>query len=186
MNDCASFLLIVSYCFLFLPQSMAFAFVQPSLRFRSHKNIMRRSLTVNILLVGKKSGAEQFIADGCAEYEKRLNSSMKLSTTYLKTDNELVEKAKSLKGCVFALDENGREYTSRDFSKVIYNGFEEGGSHIGFIIGGFSGLPQQIKGNFKLVSLSRMTFTHQFARLLLLEQIYRAAEIHKGSGYHKD
>ena len=111
---------------------------------------------------------------------------MKLSTTYLKTDKELVEKAKSLKGYVFALDENGRNYTSRDFSKVIYNGFEEGGSHVGFIIGGFSGLPLQIKNNFNLISLSKMTLTHQFARLLLLEQIYRATEIHKGSGYHKD
>ena len=165
---------------------MAFAFVQPFLRLRSHTYITRRSLTVNILLVGKKSGTEQFIAEGCAEYERRLSSTMKLSTTYLKTDKELVEKAKSLKGYVFALDENGRNYTSRDFSKVIYNGFEEGGSHVGFIIGGFSGLPLQIKNNFNLISLSKMTLTHQFARLLLLEQIYRATEIHKGSGYHKD
>ena len=173
----------IHYLFSLSPAS---AFMQPTPELRSRGNIVRRSLTVNILLVGKKNGAEQYIVDGCAEYEKRLSTSMNIFTTFLKTDKDLVEKANSLRGCVFALDENGKEYTSRDFSKAVYDGFEEGGSHVGFIIGGFSGLPIQVKNNFRLISLSKMPFTHQFARLLLLEQIYRAAEIHKGSGYHKD
>ena len=179
-------LLLLSFVLFDSLQTMAFAFVKLATGQRRYDRSLRRHLTVNILLVGKKNGAEQFIADGCAEYEKRLSTSMTLSTTFLKTDNDLVERAKTLKGSVFALDEHGKEYKSRGFSKAVYKAFQEGGSKVSFIIGGFSGLPEQIKDNFELISLSQMTFTHQFARLLLLEQIYRASEIHKGSGYHKD
>jgi 23S rRNA (pseudouridine1915-N3)-methyltransferase len=91
-----------------------------------------------------------------------------------------------MKGVILALDESGKEYTSREFEKVLYKSFEEGGAHVTFIIGGFSGLPTEIKKKYPLISLSKMTWTHQFARLLLVEQIYRSTEIHKGSGYHKD
>jgi 23S rRNA (pseudouridine1915-N3)-methyltransferase len=146
----------------------------------------RRYLTANILIVGKKNGAEQFIDDGYAEYEKRLGPTMKINTIFLKSDEALVQAAKDIKGSVIALDENGKQYTSRQFSDVVYKGFEDGGANLSFIIGGFSGLPPEIKSKYPLMSLSKMTWTHQMARLLLIEQIYRAVEIHKGSGYHKD
>jgi 23S rRNA (pseudouridine1915-N3)-methyltransferase len=55
-----------------------------------------------------------------------------------------------------------------------------------FVIGGAEGLPRELKeGNKPLLSLSKMTWPHQMARMLLAEQIYRASEIRKGSGYHK-
>ena len=111
---------------------------------------------------------------------------MTLTTTYFKSDEDLVVASRGLRGIAFALDETGKELTSREFSKTMYKAFEDGGTHVAFIIGGFSGLPQEIKDRYPLLSLSKMTWTHQMARLLLLEQIYRAAEIHKGSGYHKD
>lgn len=55
------------------------------------------------------------------------------------------------------------------------------------MIGGAEGLPPELleQGDRKMISLGMMTFTHQFARVLLMEQIYRASEIRKGSGYHK-
>jgi 23S rRNA (pseudouridine1915-N3)-methyltransferase len=68
----------------------------------------------------------------------------------------------------------------------VYKSFEDGGSHVSFIIGGFAGLPDGIRSAYPLLTLSKMTWTHQMARLLLLEQIYRASEIFKGSAYHKD
>jgi|LauGreDrversion2_3_1035106.scaffolds.fasta_scaffold142589_1 23S rRNA (pseudouridine1915-N3)-methyltransferase len=145
-----------------------------------------RFLTTNILVVGKKNGAEPFVTAGCLEYEKRLQSTMTIQSTFFKTDDDLVAATKSLRGVAYALDEGGKELTSREFSKAVFKAFEEGGTHVTFIIGGFAGLPQEIKDKYPLVSLSRMTWTHQMARLLLLEQIYRAAEIHKGSSYHKD
>jgi len=71
----------------------------------------------------------------------------------------------------------------------MYNWLELGGSRLVFVIGGAEGLPHELKYGLKnghnLLSLSKLTFTHQFARTLLMEQIYRASEIKKGSGYHK-
>ena len=57
-----------------------------------------RSLTTNILIVGKKSGGEKFISDGYAEYEKRLTPVMKINTIFLKSDEALVEATKAMKG----------------------------------------------------------------------------------------
>ena len=57
-----------------------------------------RSLTTNILIVGKKSGGEKFISDGYAEYEKRLIPVMKINTIFLKSDEALVEATKAMKG----------------------------------------------------------------------------------------
>ena len=70
----------------------------------------------------------------------------------------------------------------------LYKKLEEGGATLTFVIGGFAGLPQDVKDDktIPLISLSKMTWTHQMCRLLLIEQVYRASEIHRGSGYHKD
>ena len=148
--------------------------------------LARQYLTVNILLVGKKNISEKWITHGCEEYEKRLSSTMKIETKYFKSDEELIKSVTTSRGVILALDETGEEYTSRAFSKFVYNSFEIGGSHITFVLGGFNGLPNEIKQNYSLLSLSKMTWTHQMARLLLIEQIYRASEIYKNSCYHKD
>ena len=153
----------------------------------SRQRVMVRSLTTNIIIVGKQNGGEQFIDDGCHMYEKRLTPVMKVNTIFLKTDKDLVTAAKGLKGkAVWALDENGRQYSSREFADVVYDGLQEGGATITFIVGGAFGLPEEIKKSFPLISLSKMTWTHQMARLLLVEQIYRSSELKKGSNYHKD
>lgn len=61
-----------------------------------------------------------------------------------------------------------------------------GGSRLSIVIGGAEGLPPSLKQGRELWSLSPMTFTHQWARVVLAEQIYRATEIKKGSAYHKE
>jgi 23S rRNA (pseudouridine1915-N3)-methyltransferase len=114
---------------------------------------------------------------------------------------------------IVLLDPIGKTCTSEQFSNNMYRWLEDGGSRLVFVIGGAEGLPpslkypsnnpnnnkkksnkkQQKSDNNKLqqqqqpnlLSLSALTFTHQFARTLLMEQIYRASEIRKGSGYHK-
>ncbi len=144
-------------------------------------------LHTNVYIVGKRNGGEEWIQTGCNEYEKRLKPIMSFETHFLKSDDELVKVSRQLKGSVFALDEHGKQYGSIDFTSLLYDkGFQEGGSQVNFIVGGFSGLPLEIKNKFHLISLSKMTWTHQMARLLLIEQIYRATEIRKGSGYHKE
>ena len=164
--------------------------ITKSFQLLNNKNIRFKfqvlNLTTNIYIVGKKNGGEPFISDGCNEYEKRLKPTMTITTHFLKSDDALVDAVKNSRGIVLALDENGKQYTSREFSKVVYDGLEEGGAPLNFVIGGFDGLPNQIKSTARLISLSRMTWTHQMARLLLLEQVYRACEIHKGTAYHKD
>ena len=150
----------------------------------------RRYLTTTILIVGKKTGGEKFISDGCTEYEKRLQPTMNIVTHFLKDDKQLVDAVKSHSitkgGVILAMDESGTQHTSRSFSDMLFKSFEAGGSHVTCVVGAFGGLPPEIKNNYQLISLSKMTWTHQMARLLLLEQIYRASEIKKGSAYHKD
>lgn len=124
--------------------------------------------------------------EGIAEYETRLRPVMTLQTSYLKSDQALVSAVKAAKGVVLAMDEKGKQFTSVEFSSLLYRSFQEGGASVAFVVGGFDGLPEEIRASYPLISLSRMTWTHQMARLLLIEQIYRASEIHKGSGYHKE
>ena len=87
-------------------------------------------------------------------------------------------------GVRIALDEYGLEQTSKQFTETLYNSIEKGGATVTFAIGAAEGLPKEIKfcsENSKQlsISLSKMTWTHQMARLLLMEQIYRATEIKK-------
>lgn len=158
------------------------------LKIRHH--ITKHYLTTYIHIVGKRTGAEDFISDGIDEYEKRLGPIMNVETIFYKSDEDLVVgvTAANQKYKIICLDEKGTEYTSRDFSKMLYQSFQDSGVRVGFVIGGFSGLPPILRERFndKLISLSKMTWTHQMARLLLIEQIYRASEIAKGSKYHKD
>ena len=124
--------------------------------------------------------------EGVAEYETRLRPVMNLQTTYFKSDQAMVSAVKAAKGVVLAMDERGKQYSSIEFSALLYRSFQEGGASVAFVVGGFDGLPEEIRSQYPLISLSKMTWTHQMARLLLIEQIYRASEIHKGSGYHKE
>ena len=124
-----------------------------------------------------------------------------------------VKADKEKKHAVVLLDPRGRVLTSEKFSDDMYSWLDEGGSRLTFVIGGAEGLPFELRGdpseykhqqqgensNYSyyqqqggsgsppknMLSLSSMTFTHQFARTVLIEQIYRASEIRKGSGYHK-
>ena len=148
--------------------------------------VTRRCLTTNIIVVGKRNGGEEWISDGYGEYEKRLRPLMNIQTTFLKTDEDLIRAAQQAKGTIIALDEKGKQHTSPEFTEMLYNSYTDGGSTVNFIIGGFAGLPPEIRSKYPLISLSKLTWTHTMARLLLIEQIYRATEIRKGSSYHKE
>lgn len=86
---------------------------------------------------------------------------------------------------IIALDPKGVCLTSEAFTTFFYNHIKEAGSRLTFIIGGPNGLPNELKHVRAYLSLSPMTFTHQMSRLILVEQLYRAVEIEKGSSYHK-
>ena len=87
---------------------------------------------------------------------------------------------------VITMEILGKQLSSEDFASKINEISMSGISELVFVIGSSCGLAPTIsnKADFKL-SMSKMTFLHQFARLLLVEQIYRAFKILKGETYHK-
>ncbi|MFZ5759808.1 MAG: 23S rRNA (pseudouridine(1915)-N(3))-methyltransferase RlmH [Thermodesulfobacteriota bacterium] len=87
---------------------------------------------------------------------------------------------------VVALDPAGRFLSSEEFAALFTDWESQGRQVVAFLVGGPHGLAETVVRRADLVlSLSAMTFTHEMARLLLLEQIYRAYSIKSGSGYHK-
>jgi len=87
---------------------------------------------------------------------------------------------------VIVLDETGEERSSKNLAKWMEKSMAGSTSELAFVVGGFWGLPDEIKKKAaKTLSLSRMTFPHEIARVLLLEQVYRAIAINKNLPYHK-
>ncbi len=159
-------------------------------------------LNITIIAVGKLK--EQYLRDASAEYQKRLSTLCKLNIVEInpeklsdnpsakEIENALNNEAKKIiekipKGAkVYSMCIEGKQCTSEELSKEIDNLALEGASNIVFIIGGSFGLSDEVKklSAFRL-SMSKMTFPHQIARIMLLEQIYRATQISIGTKYHK-
>ena len=169
-------------------------------------NRLTMGLEIKIRIVGrrKNSNDQQWLEDAYGMYDTRLRSSnIGVETFWHKNDDDLIKGVvgDSNKGhSIVLLDPTGKSCTSEKFSENMYQWLDEGGSRLSFVIGGAEGLPPELKYPSShmdqkkvqksllqpnLLSLSSLTFTHQFARTLLMEQIYRASEIRKGSGYHK-
>ena len=84
------------------------------------------------------------------------------------------------KESIWLLHEKGQEFTSEDFAKKI----ESSNGQAVFVIGGALGFSDEVLNRYRQLSLSRMTMPHEMARLVLVEQIYRAATIMRGKEYH--
>ena len=128
---------------------------------------------------------ENWLKEALHEYEKRLTGSC--SIEWILTKNLIQLEEISLKEEKFiALDPKGKTLNSLQFSQWFLKTAEAWRGKLTFVIGGPDGLPDSCrkKASYSL-SLSPLTFTGQITRLLLIEQIYRAVEIGKGSGYHK-
>lgn len=158
-------------------------------------------LTIQIVCIGKIK--EKYLQDAINEYSKRLSKYCKLVITELsdekipdKLNDTLSEQIKE-KECdkifnsikkdsyIIALDLNGTEFSSEDFSKKI-DEISMKNSNITFIIGGSLGLTKNLLNQCNLkVSFSKMTFPHQLFRVFLLEQVFRAFKISHGETYHK-
>lgn len=143
-----------------------------------------------------RGGDDAWLGAAYDTYTERLRArGLTLDTTWHKTDKHLVTAA--LQGTpkipTLCLDENGKSMDSVAFSALLHQLLEQGGSRLTIVIGGAEGLPQELrpgaqhgtKHSTQHVSLSKLTFTHQMARVLLAEQVYRAVEIKLGSAYHK-
>ncbi len=159
-------------------------------------------INVNIICIGKLK--EDYLRAACAEYQKRLGAFCKLTVTELSPSklpdnpndaqitaalNDEADRilAKiSANDAVFAMCIEGKELSSEALSAKIDELAVSGFGSICFIIGGSHGLAPQVKQRAKIrLSMSPMTFPHQLARVMLLEQIYRCFMISSGGKYHK-
>ena len=137
---------------------------------------------IKIISVGKNK--EKWLEEAIAEYIKRLRPTHQIEFLWLQEDRELAPAVTKEKN-VICLDAAGKSLTSEQFAAHFQHHLEKGGARLTYVIGGAEGLNDELRQNYTLISLSPLTFTHQMVRLILIEQIYRATEILKGSKYHK-
>lgn len=88
---------------------------------------------------------------------------------------------------LIALDERGRQWTSREFAERLAAWRDAGAPALAFAIGGADGLGEAVtSGADWIMSLGAMTWPHLLARVMLLEQLYRAQQILAGHPYHRE
>lgn len=159
-------------------------------------------IAVTVIALGKCK--ERYMREFSAEYEKRLSAFCKLQIVELvperlpdnpsqsEIDRALCREAEKItakipqNAYVFSMCIEGKQMTSEQFSQKISTLAVEGVSNIVFVLGSSFGLAEEIKkqSDFRF-SMSEMTFPHQMARVMLLEQLYRAFQIASGGKYHK-
>ena len=157
---------------------------------------------ITLLCVGKLK--EKFYLDACAEYQKRLTRHCKFElielpeqrlgddpsegeiAAALNKEADAIEEKLSRGGAIIALCVEGKPMSSEQLSDTLSRYGARGASQVTFLIGGSFGLAERVKARADLrLSMSPMTFPHHLARVMLLEQIYRAYQIQSGTRYHK-
>lgn len=160
-------------------------------------------LNVNLITVGKLK--ESYLRDACAEYQKRLQAFCKLNIvelnesrlpdspsekeikTALSNEGKAMMSLLSGNSCYnITMCIEGKQLSSVKFAEKLEKISVDGKSTVNIVIGSSFGIADEIKAmsDFKL-SMSEMTFPHQLARVMLLEQLYRAFRINSGGKYHK-
>lgn len=157
-------------------------------------------MKITLLTIGKTE--DKYLLEGIDIYLKRLKhyipfkileipelkGTKSLSRELQKSkEAELIFKNIHSSDHVILLDENGQDFSSKQFSTFLNKKMIGGQQHLVFIVGGPYGFSEAlyVRSNEK-ISLSRMTYSHQMIRLLFTEQLYRAYTILKGEPYHHD
>lgn len=159
-------------------------------------------MQIKIACVGKMK--ERYLVEASAEYEKRLSrfTSIEIAEVADEKTPDSMSRAEERRATeregerllaridakehVIALVIGGKKYTSEGFAKRIDTLAAEGKQRLTFVIGGSLGLSDAVQSRAnETLSLSDMTFPHRIARIVLLEQIFRAFKILRGETYHK-
>jgi 23S rRNA (pseudouridine1915-N3)-methyltransferase len=157
-------------------------------------------MNITLLMIGNTS--EAFVLDGYEVFMKRLKHYVKIKELVIpdikdrkhlnadqikeKEATLILEKLNTASFSVL-LDERGKEFSSVEFATFMQKTMNVGTRELFFIIGGAYGVAESVKHKVDIsVSLSKMTFTHQFIRLLFAEQLYRAMTILKNEPYHNE
>ena len=159
-------------------------------------------LNVKLICVGKMR--EKFYIDAFEEYRKRLQTYCRLElveiteqrlsdrpaekeiTAALEREGQEILKAVPADAYLVALCVEGKQMPSEGMAELIAARENSGKPKLCFVIGGSFGLSPTVKARAdKKLSMSRMTFPHHLARVMLIEQVYRGFKINEGSQYHK-
>ncbi|MDR2972646.1 MAG: 23S rRNA (pseudouridine(1915)-N(3))-methyltransferase RlmH [Bacteroidales bacterium] len=157
-------------------------------------------MKIKLLFIGKENLEE--LQSASLDYFSKINNynSFEIeSIPYLKNtkslpielqkkqEGEILLKKIALQDIVVLLDERGQEFSSLQFSQFLQQRLNSGCKNLLFLIGGAYGFSEEVyqRANFSL-SMSKMTFPHKLARLLFVEQLYRAFSILKGEPYHHE
>ena len=159
-------------------------------------------LKIKFIVLGTLS--EKHWKDACEEYKKRLGAACKITEIQLKEEKlpqnpsdaeikaALDAEAKKIlseispRSITVSLCVEGKQLSSPELAAYIDKKTSEGASEINFIIGSSYGLSPKVKESSDLrLSMSKLTFPHQLARVMLYETVYRACEINRGTKYHK-
>lgn len=156
-------------------------------------------MRITLLTVGKTD--IKWVSEGLEVYSSRLRHYIPfeireipelknvsaLSRDQIKTqEGKLILKAVKDSDLLILLDERGREYRSVEFADFLQKKFSQG-RDIVFVIGGAYGFSPDVYDRAdSMLSLSKMTFSHQMVRTIFVEQLYRALTIMKGESYHHE
>lgn len=156
-------------------------------------------MNIKIIALGKIK--ERFLKDGIDEFLKRLTpyasfeiielpaieiKDENLTARVLEQEGEKILSHIKPQSYVITMEIKGKMFSSEEFAQKIEDLTNDGTSEIIFVIGSSCGISPTVSARANLkMSMSKMTFLHQFARLILVEQIYRAFKIIKGETYHK-
>ena len=142
---------------------------------------------IRIIAGGKKNAA--WVLEACAEYEKRLRKPYEISWEFVeeeKLNKRLEEWPFSGRDCVICCDERGENISSDEYSRLLEKAFVDG-REVVILIGGAYGFPDYVREKADFVwSFSRLVFPHMLARVIAVEQIYRASQIAIGGKYHHE
>ncbi|MCR5003340.1 MAG: 23S rRNA (pseudouridine(1915)-N(3))-methyltransferase RlmH [Bacteroidales bacterium] len=157
-------------------------------------------MKITLLTVGKTD--VRWVREGLDLYISRLSHYVQFSLCEIPelknvsalTKDQIKEKEgglimKNIKSSddVILLDEHGKQFTSIDFSRFLEDKMTRSGKDIVFVIGGAYGFSKEVYDRSNgLISLSKMTFSHQMVRTIFTEQLYRAFTIIKGEPYHHE
>jgi 23S rRNA (pseudouridine1915-N3)-methyltransferase len=155
-------------------------------------------MKITLIVTGKTS--EPWLAQGIAEYAGRLQHYTAFSVTELpgirgassmpmaklqQEESRLLLKILEPFDRVVLLDERGAGMTSPEFAQFLQKAMNGGVRRMAFVVGGAYGFSDDLRAKgYQMISLSRMTFSHQMIRLFFTEQLYRAFTILKGEPYH--
>lgn len=155
-------------------------------------------MKTELWVIGKTN--EKYLEEGISIYLSRLkhylpfqmdiipdvkNAGKLAPEQLVEKEGQIVLKRLKTDDLLILLDENGRSFTSEDFAAYIQQKLHSPAKRLVFLIGGAFGFSAEVRrrADDKL-SLSRMTFSHQMARLFFLEQLYRAMTILRNEAYH--